>query len=71
MLVYMTSMRVSVDTFSFSNFVQVVRCSLEHAASVAKTVLASDAVVVEIKEQEPIVPRRKPMKTSGNFTFHN
>ncbi|XP_004297181.1 PREDICTED: chaperonin 60 subunit beta 4, chloroplastic isoform X1 [Fragaria vesca subsp. vesca] len=38
---------------------KVVRCCLEHAASVAKTFLLSDAVVVEIKESNPI-PRRMP-----------
>lgn len=32
---------------------KVVRCCLEHAASVAKTFLTSDAVVVEIKGPEP------------------
>ncbi|XP_050372669.1 ruBisCO large subunit-binding protein subunit beta, chloroplastic isoform X2 [Argentina anserina] len=44
---------------------KVVRCCLEHAASVAKTFLLSDAVVVEIKESNPIPTRmqrrrRKP-----------
>ncbi|XP_022149057.1 chaperonin 60 subunit beta 4, chloroplastic isoform X2 [Momordica charantia] len=39
---------------------KVVRCCLEHAASVAKTFLTSDAVVVEIKEPKPI-PRRRRM----------
>ncbi|KAL5828555.1 hypothetical protein ACOSQ3_018023 [Xanthoceras sorbifolium] len=43
----------------------VVRCCLENAASVAKTFLTSDAVVVDIKEEEPI-SRRKPMPTSTN-----
>ncbi|XP_061994895.1 ruBisCO large subunit-binding protein subunit beta, chloroplastic isoform X1 [Rosa rugosa] len=38
---------------------KVVRCCLEHAASVAKTFLLSDAVVVEIKELNTI-PRRRP-----------
>nr|AKH05142.1 chaperonin-60 beta4 [Pelargonium x hortorum] len=32
---------------------KVIRCCLEHAASVAKTFLTSDVVVVEIKEPEP------------------
>ncbi|CAA2977467.1 chaperonin 60 subunit beta 4, chloroplastic [Olea europaea subsp. europaea] len=43
---------------------KVVRCCLEHATSVAKTFLTSDAVVVEIKEP---APKRiiKPMPTSG------
>ncbi|KAK9276685.1 hypothetical protein L1049_006221 [Liquidambar formosana] len=44
---------------------KVVRCCLEHAASVAKTFLTSNAVVVDIKEVEPI-PRRKPMPTLGS-----
>ncbi|PKI53163.1 chaperonin 60 subunit beta 4, chloroplastic [Punica granatum] len=48
---------------------KVVRCCLEHAASVAKTVLTSDAVVVDIKEQEPIIPKRKPMRTSSTYAF--
>ncbi|KAA3462570.1 Chaperonin 60 subunit beta 2, chloroplastic [Gossypium australe] len=37
----------------------VVRCCLEHAASVAKTFLMFDCVVVEIKELEP-VPAENP-----------
>uniref|UniRef100_A0A6N2N7L2 Uncharacterized protein n=1 Tax=Salix viminalis TaxID=40686 RepID=A0A6N2N7L2_SALVM len=37
---------------------KVVRCCLEHAASVAKTFLTSDAVVVDIKELDPL-----PMRT--------
>ncbi|KAG2251533.1 hypothetical protein Bca52824_081669 [Brassica carinata] len=43
---------------------KVVRCCLEHAASVAKTFLMSDCVVVEIKEPEP-VPVGNPMDNSG------
>ncbi|XP_023541180.1 chaperonin 60 subunit beta 4, chloroplastic-like [Cucurbita pepo subsp. pepo] len=43
---------------------KVVRCCLEHAASVAKTFLTSDAVVVDIKEPEPF-PRRTPLPISG------
>lgn len=43
---------------------QVVRCCLEPAASVAKTFLMSDCVVVEIKEPEP-VPAGNPMDNSG------
>jgi hypothetical protein len=43
---------------------QVVRCCLEHAASVAKTFLMSDCVVVEIKEPEA-VPAGNPMDNSG------
>ncbi|KAH7516180.1 hypothetical protein FEM48_Zijuj10G0108100 [Ziziphus jujuba var. spinosa] len=42
---------------------KVVRCCLEHAASVAKTFLTSNAVVVDIKELEPI-RRRMPMPTA-------
>ncbi|XP_073144358.1 ruBisCO large subunit-binding protein subunit beta, chloroplastic-like [Henckelia pumila] len=43
---------------------KVVRCCLEHASSVAKTFLTSDAVVVEIKD--PVSKRTiKPMPTSG------
>ncbi|PQQ00026.1 chaperonin 60 subunit beta 4 chloroplastic isoform X1 [Prunus yedoensis var. nudiflora] len=40
---------------------KVVRCCLEHAASVAKIFLTSDAVVVDIKETQPF-PRRMPPK---------
>ncbi|KAI5651255.1 hypothetical protein M9H77_37260 [Catharanthus roseus] len=43
---------------------KVVRCCLEHAASVAKTFLTSDAVVVEIKEPEPVAAGN-PMDNSG------
>nr|XP_043627205.1 ruBisCO large subunit-binding protein subunit beta, chloroplastic [Erigeron canadensis] len=43
---------------------KVVRCCLEHASSVAKTFLTSDAVVVEIKEPEPM-PAGNPMDNSG------
>ncbi|CAA2982398.1 ru large subunit-binding subunit beta, chloroplastic [Olea europaea subsp. europaea] len=43
---------------------KVVRCCLEHAASVARTFLTSDAVVVDIKEPEPI-PAGNPMGNSG------
>lgn len=47
----------------------MVRCCLEHAASVAKTFLMSDCVVVEIKEPEP-VPAANPMDNSGKlFVF--
>ena len=42
----------------------MVRCCLEHAASVAKTFLMSDVVVVEIKEPEP-APLTNPMDNSG------
>ncbi|XP_030549000.2 chaperonin 60 subunit beta 4, chloroplastic isoform X2 [Rhodamnia argentea] len=48
---------------------KVVRCSLEHAASVATTFLSSDAVVVDIKEVElPVrmpMPIRKPLRKPG------
>lgn len=43
---------------------KVVRCCLEHAASVARTFLTSDAVVVDIKEPEN-VPAGNPMDNSG------
>ncbi|XP_045825001.1 ruBisCO large subunit-binding protein subunit beta, chloroplastic-like [Trifolium pratense] len=43
---------------------KVVRCCLEHAASVAKTFLMSDCVVVEIKEPES-APVGNPMDNSG------
>ncbi|XP_030960299.1 chaperonin 60 subunit beta 4, chloroplastic-like isoform X1 [Quercus lobata] len=49
---------------------KVVRCCLEHAASVAKSFLTSSAVVVDIKELEPI-PRRPPMPTSGVRVFRD
>lgn len=45
---------------------QVVRCCLENAASVAKTFLTSDAVVVDIKEPLPVrwrTPMPMPMPT--------
>ncbi|XP_027365324.1 chaperonin 60 subunit beta 4, chloroplastic-like isoform X2 [Abrus precatorius] len=49
---------------------KVVRCCVEHAASVAKAFLTSNAVVVDRKDLEPMpqrkpIPRRKPMVTSG------
>lgn len=53
-----------VINFCFYGQNQVVRCCLEHAASVAKTFLTSDVVVVEIKEPEP-VPATNPMDNSG------
>lgn len=43
---------------------QVVRCCLEHAASVAKIFLTSDVVVTEIKEAEVAVAGN-PMDASG------
>lgn len=43
---------------------KVVRCCLEHAASVAKIFLTSDAVVTEIPEPEPAAPAN-PMDNSG------
>ena len=46
-------------------FIQVVRCCLEHAASVAKTFLTCDVVVVEIKEPEAAAPAGNPMDNSG------
>lgn len=44
---------------------QVVRCCLEHAGSVAKTFLTSDAVVVDIKEPEVAAAAGNPMDNSG------
>ncbi|KAJ4958969.1 hypothetical protein NE237_026080 [Protea cynaroides] len=41
-----------------------VRCCLEHAASVARTFLTSDVVVVDIKEPEPVAAGN-PMGNSG------
>jgi len=41
--------------------VQVVRCCIEHAASVAKTFLTSNAVVIDRMELEQPLQRRKPM----------
>ncbi|KAF9617972.1 hypothetical protein IFM89_039265 [Coptis chinensis] len=43
---------------------KVVRCCLEHAASVARTFLTSDVVVVDIKEPEPAA-LVNPMDNSG------
>ncbi|KAJ6836178.1 ruBisCO large subunit-binding protein subunit beta, chloroplastic [Iris pallida] len=43
---------------------KVVRCCLEHAASVAKTFLTSDVVVVDIKEPEPVAAGN-PMGNPG------
>lgn len=42
---------------------QVVRCCIEHAASVAKTFLTSDVVVTDIKEAE--TASASPMDNSG------
>ena len=44
---------------------QVVRCCLEHAASVAKTFITSDAVVVDIKVPEQ-APAANPMGGGGS-----
>nr|GEW17145.1 RuBisCO large subunit-binding protein subunit beta, chloroplastic [Tanacetum cinerariifolium] len=46
---------------------KVVRCCLEHASSVAKTFLTSDAVVVEIKESVPSMPAGNPMGGYGGY----
>lgn len=43
---------------------KVVRCCLEHAASVARTFLTSDAVVVDSKGPEPVATGN-PMDNSG------
>lgn len=56
----------------FPAWMQVVRCCLEHAASVAKTFLTADAVVVEIKQPyfrpviTPPMPPTPPMPTPGS-----
>lgn len=39
---------------------KVVRCCLEHAASVAKTFLTSDAVAVDVEDSKPVLPRIRP-----------
>ncbi|MBA0881173.1 hypothetical protein Goshw_010606 [Gossypium schwendimanii] len=59
---------VSILLFGISLW--VVRCYLEHAASVAKTFLMFDCVVMEIKEPKP-VPVRNPMDNSDfkDFVF--
>lgn len=46
---------------------KVVRCCLEHAASVAKTFLTSDAVAIDIEEKQPLPrkPMSMPMPMSG------
>ena len=58
---------------------QVVRCSLQHAASVAKTFLTCDVVVADIKEPEAIPMRKKMSRpstlipdsgTSSHFIMH-
>ncbi|GAA0177541.1 hypothetical protein LIER_29709 [Lithospermum erythrorhizon] len=43
---------------------KVVRCCLEHAASVSKSFLTSNAVVIDISEPAPVLKSR-PMPTSG------
>ncbi|XP_057448011.1 ruBisCO large subunit-binding protein subunit beta, chloroplastic [Lotus japonicus] len=43
---------------------KVVRCCIEHSASVAKAFLTSNAAVIDLVQFEPI-PRGKPMATSG------
>ncbi|KAF7123800.1 hypothetical protein RHSIM_Rhsim12G0202100 [Rhododendron simsii] len=47
-----------------ASFRQVVRCCLEHAASVANSFLTSDAVVTDIKEPE-LIAAGNPMDNSG------
>lgn len=62
---------IKLVTFSCINEfcnLKVVRCCLEHAASVAKTFLTSDAVVTEIPEPE-LAPAANPMDNSGMFLF--
>ncbi|KAK2376012.1 TCP-1/cpn60 chaperonin family protein [Trifolium repens] len=45
---------------------KVVRCCIEHAASVAKTFLTSNAVVIDRMELQRPFPRRKPMAMPRN-----
>lgn len=70
-----------VNIFNRSHYKleQVVRCSLQHAASVAKTFLTSDVVVADIKELEAIPMRKKishpstlipSSGTSSHFIIH-
>ncbi|CAH8253538.1 unnamed protein product [Arabidopsis lyrata] len=47
---------------------KVVRCCLEHAASVAQTFLTSDCVIVEIKEIKPRPIINPPLPTSSPAT---
>ncbi|RLN07072.1 ruBisCO large subunit-binding protein subunit beta, chloroplastic-like [Panicum miliaceum] len=49
---------------------KVVRCCLEHAASVAKTFITSDAVVVDIKVPEQ-APAANPMGGGGSGKYGN
>lgn len=63
---------VSIDnkmlTILYHILVQVVRCCLENAASVAKTFLTADAVVVDIREPQPL-PRKPILTTPGTSSF--
>ncbi|MCH91481.1 chaperonin 60 subunit beta 4 chloroplastic-like, partial [Trifolium medium] len=45
---------------------KVVRCCIQHAASVAKTFLTSNAVVIDRMELQRPLPRRKPMAMPRN-----
>ena len=51
--------------WAFWMCLQVVRCCLEHAASVAKTFLTCDVVVVDIKEPEAMPTGGNQMDNSG------
>ncbi|XP_019456906.1 PREDICTED: chaperonin 60 subunit beta 4, chloroplastic isoform X2 [Lupinus angustifolius] len=44
---------------------KVVRCCIEHAASVTKAFLTSNAVVIDRMELNPIPRRKRPMTTPG------
>lgn len=59
-----TGKYVDLMTSGIIDPTKVVRCCLEHASSVAKQFLTSDAVVVEIPEPEA-VPTGNPMDNSG------
>ncbi|CAL0315280.1 unnamed protein product [Lupinus luteus] len=44
---------------------KVVRCCIQHAASVTKAFLTSNAVIIDRMELHPIPRRKRPMTTSG------
>ena len=46
---------------------QVVRCALENAASVAKTFLMSDVVVTEIRQAEDPAAAAAGMDSMGGY----
>ena len=46
---------------------KVVRCSLENAASVARTFLTSDVIVTDIPEEEPAAAAGAGMDAMGGY----